>query len=597
MHDKRETEARPRLDKSTAPNKLANTFPHARPVPTTDIYPSLAQLVINNMNVPMPVASTVPEGYASWISDREEAGSDKQGPQHKEAMEPYSLAPGPNPALDWVLSQLQDLPTPPASNHPHSVDREVHAEPHCVHSVGDNDAFSARNTVTTRAEAAERDDSLRGDLRDAQAKVIQLEAKVKLLEEAQKPEALNIEVLSTELRLALENNDALRQDKLAQDLILASQRQETKQAVNRAHKLRLELENEQGLLKQSHARATTIQDKFESLERKHQSVNKSFGKAQVNLTSQAEEFQQLSASAQSQQHAIQILQAKVNVLQQTLDEERKRHQQSIHDLQEKTRSLEQSEQTAGESQTRILSLEESLSKSQVDLDAHKQEYKEERDRWHSHMNNLRSQKVAMRSGGLNSNANQSQTAISSAKQDAVKMAKENANLKAQVKEATSRAKRSENAVQKLASLYDVLILQHHTLSLEHKNIRGEGAITKEDLQLINKVIIRWQRFFADLVYVLFKLIEEDFSAARLRKIMREQGIDRKIVREIKAREEYWEPFVTTALQDRCMDDRETYLAKMNQHLPESSAEVLAQFEETGGEDVRHRHSHKLPGTM
>jgi len=456
MYDKQETEARPQLDQFTTRNELANTLPHAQPVPTTDTYPSLAQLATNNMDVLVPVASTLPEGYAISISDCEEAGSDKQEPQRKGAIKPYTPLPkslSPNPALDRILSQLQDLPTPPESNHPHSVDREVLAEPHCVHPVGANDAVSGQDTATTGAAAAERDDTFHGDLEDAQAKVIQLEAKVKLLEEAQKPEAL-----------------------------------------------------------------------------------------------------------------------KVEVLQQDLDEERKRHQQSIYDLQERTRSLEQSQQTAGELQTKILSLEESLSKSQVDLDTHKQEYKEDRARWHSNMNSLRSQITTMRIAGLDSNANQSQTAISSAKQDAKNTAQEIANLQAQVETATNRAERSENAVQKLTSLYDDLVTQRHTLSLEHK----------DSIQLANKLIIRWQRFFADLVYILFTLIEEDFSARRLREIMRQQGINRKIVRELKVREAQWEPFVAAALHDRCMDATTTYLTKMmDQHLPESAAEVLAQLEEAG----------------
>jgi len=581
IYDKQGIDARPRLNRSTTSQKLADNFSHALPIPIRDTQPSPVESSINDDMMPTLVDNIVPESPAVRTPSREKAESDKQGPQHKKETKPCDPTPSSKPALYQITRQLQGFSTPP-------------------------------NNPTPIIEAAERGGSLSGDLEEAQAKVMELEAKVKLREEAQKPKAVEVKTLSKRLKLALERNIALRRDMSAKDRILRTRKREAKQATDRAYKLRFELDNEHTLLKQSQALAISLQGRVESLERKHQSAKKAFGNAEASLTTyQAEAFQPLYELVDTQQHTIQGLRAETGVLQQeqasrqkTLSDlkakktARQRQPESkkiaqrllklCHEfrlvrqsLQEKTRSLEQSKQSAEGLRTDFCGLEESLHKAQAELDARKQEQEEKKAEKNSQMKVLRREITALRCAGFNSNTNQSLTAVNSTKQDAERLSKEITNLQSQVQEATSRAEKSEDAMQKLANYYDALVLQHRTLSLKHETSPQGGQIAGEHEQLANKVIIRWQRFFADLVYVLFKLIDEDFNPSRLRQIMRGEGVDRGVVREIKARAAQWEPFVTIALQDQCMNDTRAYLTKMKQQLPESSAEVLERSAEPG----------------
>lgn len=395
------------------------------------------------------------------------------------------------------------------------------------------------------------------------------------LEETQNLSTSRVSALTIELSLALKNNNFLQQEKLALKQSLASQRARTVKAEDTVAALCAEKEKEP-----------------------------------------------------SYQQSIKDLEGRNKILQQSLENEKKKvlkanmeHNTDLasvqQSLKDKTASLSEMQGSVDWSQKRIAELENMLSESQRELREHKEEASTTESQSRSSMNKLRNEVVTMRIAlaEAESKAASSRTSVRHAEQQTDATARESKQWQPQAQSSESQAEKEEDGLGGLTDHYDALILQHRKLSLEydelleayqllqdrhsdilnnqngdHIDIDDENYEYQSKLQaaikyhqyrkqIVIKLVVRWQRFFADLVYVFFRQSGESFNLKRLRTIMRDHGIDREVAKEISVRAEQWEPFVRTALQDRCTDDIYAWDMKLSHTLPESSAEASEEIEE------------------
>ncbi|KAK5953768.1 hypothetical protein OHC33_005037 [Knufia fluminis] len=360
-----------------------------------------------------------------------------------------------------------------------------------------------------------------------------------------------------------------------------------------------------------------------------------------DLRNQISKLQRLlNDEKQRHQQEVKDLETRNKTLLQSLNDEKKKQLKSadcdktnmaatLTLPEEDTTRQKAFEQEAATLRTTVTDLERLLSEPREELVTHKQEAKTADTRYKSNMNKLRRDMVSARTTDAekaNKRIDEIQVTANLAQKEAEKAIQAKENLQAQLQASKQQAQKLDHSFKPFVNLYDSLILQHRKLSLEHEqltegrqapqvpvadslhcrkeaHVRDATPVCKHKSafqhnvttfyetvkhhehykQQANRTVIRWQRFYADLIHVFFKHIGEDFDLKRLEQVMRKHGIDRKVAREIVIRGGEWVPFVATASEDRCTDDRRTWDDKMCRTLPESAATARQEIEEAWSE--------------